>query len=226
MFAAIRPSGRPFRAALSAARVASVGLALGLAGCATEDAVQQAPELAAAPAPQAEVGPPRVIAPPPPPRQPDLVVIGAVAFAPAPEEFDQDNPVLPTLADLLADGFEDVAVRATGDGWGMAILCRMPETVARLEERGDQDLRQPDLVLLTRPPTEGEKALCEEQGVALETVPIGRYLGGLPNDGRIEGAWIAYSAARIADFPQKRALIDKARLLIGADGYSQHFSAL
>lgn len=212
---------RPVRAALAAC------LAIALSACAGEPAIIE---------PAAALGPPIDIAPPPAPEQvevapppPDLVVIGAVAFAPAPEEFDQENPITPTLGERLAESFgasRSSRVQATGDAWGMAILCRMPETVARLEAQGAEDLVQPDLVLLTRPPTDGERALCADQGVALEVAPIGRYLGGLPNDAGVEGAWIAYSAARIADFPEKQALIDRARLLIGADDYSPHFSAL
>lgn len=196
-----------------------------LAGCASQFLDQAEPEPAPEPPIETASAPPvELVKPAPPP--PDLVVIGAIPFAPAPDDFDRTNPILPTLAERLSEGFERPAVKGAGDAWAMAVLCRMPEAVDRLVARGGDEFRQPDLVLLTRSPTDGERALCAEQGVRLNSVEIGRYLGGLPDDTGVEGAWVAYSAARLADYPEKRALIDKARLLIGADAYSRHFSAL
>lgn len=213
MISALSP--RAPRTALAAA------LSFGLGACA---AATDAPQTVVAPA--APIGEPRDVAPPAPPPPPPLVVLGAVAFAPVPPEFDQTNPIAPTLGERLAAGVEGAAVRATGNAWGMAILCRHPETLARLAERGDQALKAPDLVLLTRAPTDGERAQCAANGVALEAVRIGNYLGGLPNDAEVAGAWAAYDAERLADAPEKQALIGRARLLIGADAYSKHFSAL
>lgn len=156
-----------------------------------------------------------------------VTVVGSANFLPGPEQ-----PYVPSLAEALLDaaGVADRVARATGNGEGMQLLCRMPDALARLAEAGGPDLREPDIVLMTRAPVPAELEICRRNGVEPRRLRLAAYLGGIPGaDRSVDGIWMVWDAAQEARSRVTARVVATARAeavrLVDGSAYGRFFRA-
>jgi hypothetical protein len=156
-----------------------------------------------------------------------VTILGSANFLPGPEA-----PFVPSLAETLvaAAGADDVVLRATGNGEGMAVLCRLPEAVNRMAQTADRGAIEPDLVLMTRAPAAAELEACRRAGIEVGRLRLATYLGGIPNAERsVDGIWMVWDRAQEDRSSVTARVIARARedraALIDSGPYGRYFRA-
>lgn len=157
-----------------------------------------------------------------------LVIVGSPYFAPLPKDVKGRNVVTPTLAETIAREarMTQRVLRATGETGGMALFCRDERTIKVLSDRGDTEAFNPDLVLLSRAPSQRLLSLCADNGIDVRVEQIATYRGGLPEDYSVRGLWAVYAPSQLYAVASKRRALGAARRAIGEGEYRRHFNPL
>jgi hypothetical protein len=142
-----------------------------------------------------------------------------------------DAPFAPSFAEMLVAEAEVGmwTLRVTGNGRGMALICRLPLTVTDPLQPEAAALAKPDVVLMTRPPAPPERAYCAQQSVDIGVLKLADYTGTPGRDPELDGLWMVWDRRQEARSPETARVVDVARQqtprLLGTSAYAGYFRA-